>query len=1116
MKATIFGILKKSVFVSLLAASTVSMTSCLEDIDPKRRELERGTFGSEVFDILAKNTIYSPVYGDALHVQTFYNYRDQFVTAADTTAVEEDLGDLNQVFRDIVPLYENMLYPGTLRKVSVVIDLIRKDPAAVESVAYFMGSPKLLKNSALANPVARAFAYEDVQGITKQLLDMALKQSSGEKNATNQLLKALSIEMGDLSSESEPSSVLYRAFDLLTQTDDIYAPSGSYEAQEAVRIDNRGWPKINALGGDTVYTPFVDLDGDDYADGNAFGYYTLQGGTRISPFETGDGSSAYFSTNSSGRLVTRNNHEVFSYFDLQKTPLAYLIREADTLLLDNTLDDLLRALDTLLGEGQKYSDEHGEYTGYSKTSGVVQLLTAIFETLDHDSVGPNFEAVIALLKDHPDEVAKLVHDVDKILDFVDEHEISLADDTDLIDVLLPMIRELAEEPGFLPDLFRALDDPMTKKLGPVMAELIERQNTFIAYDENSAWAACADTCHDNYAVGTLEHYDCMRACPVDELLGTNIVNRNAAESEINRSLFQRITNLMWETSAQPYDVIVEKLVVKDVDVTSVGQNLVGTMISFDNLAEAYLLTITGDMALTDHLSPTILSLTDVFDIEATTVVSFITWLTENVFHVKLSMNPTTAEVTRLFNMEEISSKNDAYTFDLNTATCKDGRPCRLAHADTLFALEATGMVDALYPVVKVFNDHKKTYMLAKIVAKFFEYYPSGDYLHTMADGSPMPLNYANFRSIEPVLDDALSKTNILSDLGDAGDILLNLELSDGSQLLNRFSDYVTYLLTPNENIKNVYGRKETLDPKGNVISPMPPAYLYIDAIREISDVVDANPELEDQLSNGLEGLFNVTIKTVKKSDGTISFEKPAGIHLAATVVDFLYTLYKEKTAEGSRSTWIHDEMIPDIKDLISNRIPYNYFKLFEELDRDDGLENFRKLILWEMESGSETPYLLTGSAYMLFSWILEKKHLVSLARVLADPLDPDRVWNTGAYDHLSFIITLLTCVDAFNHFDPTGAFNRFFYRLFETSTHDVPNITKLLQVGQALFRPDPGMHVWCETACHQGVLDFAYDFFTDDARGVERIYEIIDFTIWGYERRPADWKPEDASFQIGY
>ncbi len=1116
MKATFSKIFKKALIIAFMAASSITATSCLEEIVPERTIVERGSFGTELFEILAKNTKNSPVYGDDAHVQTFYNYREQFIEAADMTVREEDLSNLNQVFRDIVPLYENMLYPGTLRKAATVIDIWRKDPDAVEALAYFLGSPKLLKNSEWANPIERVFSYEDVAGITKQLLDMALKQSSGEKNATNQLVKALTIEMSDLSYDSESSSILYRAFDLLTREDEIYAPKGPYEPQEAVHIDSRGWPEINPLGGSQAYTPFTDSNSDGFADGNIYGYYTLQGGTRISPFETTEGASAYFTVNEKGHLITRNTHEVFSYFDLQKTPLAYLIREADTLLIDNTLDDLLRATKTLLGEGQNYSDENGNYIGFSKTSGIAQLIAALFETLNHDSVGPNFEAIVTLLKDHPNEVAKLVNDVDKITDFADSIDMNMSSDSDLIDVLLPMVQELAEDPGFIKDLVTALNDPLTEKLGPVISELLERQKLLITYNANSAWAVCADACHQNHKVGTMEHYNCMRSCPIDDLLGTATVNRTIPESELNRSLFQRITHLMWETSAHPYDVVVEKLVVKDIDVTSVAQGLVGTMISFDNLAEAYLLTITGNLSLEEHLSPTIMRLTDIFDIQLSTVVSLITWLTDTVFDVKLSMFPTTAEVTRLFNMEEISSQNSAYTFNLNTAVCRDGRPCRLAQADTLFALESVGMVDALYPVVKVFNDHKKTHILAKIVAKLFEYYPSGDYIHTMADGSPMPLEYANFRSVEPLLYDALSKTNILADLGETGDILLNLELSDGSKLLDRFADYITYLLTPDENLVNLLGKKSTTDPKGNIIAPLSPIYFYIDAIRDISDVMDAHPEVEDQLSNGLQGLLNVTLKTVEKADGTIVFEKPAGIHLAATAVDFLHTVYLEKTENGTRAEWIHKEIIPDITDIISNRVPYSFFQLFDELDRDNGLENFRKLVLWVMESGSESPKAVTGAAYMLFSWILEQKHLVSVAKMLAKPLDPDYEWHTGAYDDLSLLVTMLTCVNAFNQCDPTGSFNRFFYYLVETSSHKVPNIMRLLQTGQALFRPTPGTHIWCDTACHQSVLDFAYELFTDDDRGVERIYQIIDFTIWGFDRRPSDWTMDDASWKIQY
>ncbi len=58
---------------------------------------------------------------------------------------------------------------------------------------------------------------------------------------------------------------------------------------------------------------------------------------------------------------------------------------------------------------------------------------------------------------------------------------------------------------------------------------------------------------------------------------------------------------------------------------------------------------------------------------------------------------------------------------------------------------------------------------------------------------------------------------------------------------------------------------------------------------------------------------------------------------------------------------------------------------------------------------------------------------------------------------------------------------------------------------------------YVRTADDEKVLfDFMADLFNDDDRGVERIYGVIDFTIWGNDRRPSDWKPEDASWQIKF
>ena len=75
---------------------------------------------------------------------------------------------------------------------------------------------------------------------------------------------------------------------------------------------------------------------------------------------------------------------------------------------------------------------------------------------------------------------------------------------------------------------------------------------------------------------------------------------------------------------------------------------------------------------------------------------------------------------------------------------------------------------------------------------------------------------------------------------------------------------------------------------------------------------------------------------------------------------------------------------------------------------------------------------------------------------------------------------------------------------------------QLLDIAGALLRVEPGSPKRRNSADVKTLLDFAYDLFTDDDRGVERIYGVIDFTIWGNDRRPKDWKPEDASWQIDF
>ena len=1095
-----------ALFISVISF----LLGCVEEITPEREVRERGSFGTELYNIVYDNSVHSEAHHSELFLSTLQSNREKFIDAVDTTAVPEELEALNDVFVEVVPLYENMLYPTTLRKIGTVVGEVKENPTAVDGFAWILKSPNMQYSMPDANLMGLMFNYEGLPEITDELLDLAIKNTTAERNATNQMLKELSIVSADLQPSNDSGRFVRRAIDMLLKPDAAYAPQTSYEPQIVAALDDRGHAKIKLFKDGKIYAPFVDSDKDGYADTDALGYYISNTGLRISPFETEDKDG--FVT--AAHQVYYEDKPVFETFDIQQTPLAYLLREGDAMLQNNTLDEALRATQTLLGEPRIYTDEHGTYTGYDKHSGVVQLLAAVLTTLDHDSVGPNFEASIQLLHKHQDVVARLIHDLDIIFDIIDETPSNFSADNNLVDRLLPELLKIAEEPGLLDELLIALDDPRAAHIAPILSELASVKKQFISVEKDGKYDKCFQTCDSRFDVGTLDRMNCIRKCPIDEVIGHTKARHDLPETLENRSLMQRITHLIWETAGTKYDVKTEKLIVKDADLTLLANEMLGTLLSFDNLAEAYLLTYTGDLHLVDYISPTFIQLAGYINSDASSVAELLTLLTQNMFDLKLSVNPTTAEVTRMFNMAVISSQGDWYRFDLTPADCRSGFKCLQSNADTLYAIEATGLVDALYPVVEVFNKHGKTAIFAKIVSIIFEYYTTGNVKYVDITGEPLELYPSDFRSLEPVLIRALDETNVVSDVGALCDALLNVELSDGTRLTQRFEKFVAYILTPDPNLKTVKDENFVMDPMGNRVSPISPAYLYVDAIRDISDHLDGNEEIKDQFKNAVSGFEAITVKTIRKEDGTVVFEKPAGINILASILELLHTMYLEKTERNIRHRWIHDEAIPSMTDVLSGRLLYAYFQLFNDLDADpEGLEKFRKLVLHLMESGHESPRRLVGTVYQLMVWLMEQNHFYALVRALSDPIDPDRAWHTGNYDDKSLVTTILLTVHAFNQADPEHAFNRVVYRLFETDTRSRPNLLRLLDIAGELFRVEVGSKKLMTAADQKGILDFAYDLFMDDDRGVERIYGILDFTIWGTAGRPDNWA-DNVSYPI--
>ena len=296
----------------------VTAQGCVDEIDPQREERERGTFGEELYRIVYDNSVYSAKHSDAQFLNTFASHHDGFVDAVDTTLYREDYDAANQLFIDIVPLYENMLYPGMLRKIAVVVDEVRNQPDAVEGLNYLAHSPNAQLDR--ANPLCLVFGYDALPEITDEMLDLILKNTTESGNATNQMLRELSRASADLTPDLNPTRFIRRAFDTLLTPDDDYMPSVAYDPQIVAKLDDRGHAVIRPVDGNSVYAPFVDNDHDGYADVDAHGYYILSNGGLVSPFETQSGVSPEFTVSSDGQLW-RGSELVFETYDLQKRRL---------------------------------------------------------------------------------------------------------------------------------------------------------------------------------------------------------------------------------------------------------------------------------------------------------------------------------------------------------------------------------------------------------------------------------------------------------------------------------------------------------------------------------------------------------------------------------------------------------------------------------------------------------------------------------------------------------------------------------------------------------------------------------------------------------------------------
>lgn len=1123
---------------TLLCLALVGCVGCNEPLDFNRVQEPRESFGAELHRILHKDVARSP--GNAEEkADAFTALRDDFVEAVDTTVPADDLSDVDALLVRMMPLYDNQLLPDLLRKLAIGLDEASESPELMAAFERSEQLPTLTSHPQRTGFVLHALSYEDSALGTgmadlNDLLIATVLENSAENGAFTEIIRALAREMRLSEVEGGDRRLERILMRVLLSEDPAFAPTASYDPIYAVRLDARGLPSIAATDIGTIPFPFADEDNDGLADVNGERQYVdFEGNVfAATPFGAPGGDVGRLVRDGDGRLQNfEKDGFAFDYVDLHATVLGLLMRDTGELAAQDVPFELVTALETGLGAPKDNSDSEGDFKAYPSDNPLTRLAVGGLVALDHPSVPGLLEGSAALLRDDPEALAGVLLAMDKVSEEMDLHPNTFSEDSNLLDELLPILLEIAETPGLLEDVLLALEDPVSAKTGEALATMMRYRNDFITVTPGGAYDACFQDCADEggrgFARGTVERFECIRACPNSEIFAEE-VERNAPESASNRSLFERSLGLIWESAGIPYGVGVTEMEALGLDQTGLALQI-GDMLYFEDIGETFIKSIAGDLTMSDSINPALLSgdlfnamvaVGDLFglNLDATSLSTLVLYITNEGLGLEMDEAPTPDQLTRFFNKDPLEVRDSSTTIVMNQAICRSGRRCLDAHADALFALEASGAVDTLYPLAVAFSKHDQADLFVQLLAVVYSHYPAENVTYSDANGVPLPLAKDDIRSLEPGIIAVLEKDLLLTPLNTFGAASNDIELEDGSSFASALEGFLAYALTPDDTLTFLDGSGSTFDPQGNEIRPISPMYLLLEPLRDLDARFDADPAGKEAWDNAVGAITDLLLSVEDDGAGGARFARAASPLLAAIVVDELRDLWLDAEAKGTRSQKLRVEMPGDIQDLIAGRVLYNTLALFEWMENRPGTKDLmRSSTLYLLEHDRGVAEQATVAVYGLLAGMQDEAASVASLQLFGRLLNPDRLWNVSDPEVIGVAVhtdvPLLThgvmLLDQSREYDPDLLLIQVLRQGLDPSFRP-DGTTPMGAVWEAIrqvHRTQPGAEARLMAADFELILSVTVDYLRDDKRGAERLYGFVERAMWGPGGKPEAAEP---------
>lgn len=1084
----------------LLTAALVMCTSCLREYDFSQDQRELGTLGEEAHAILLKDAPRSS-YEGAKKEAVLIAERDRFVTTLDTIAPQSELALLDALLQSTLVMIDSGLLPGLTRKTSKVSRAAANDTELLAAIT----DSTLPQPADFISPIAApdllgyVTTYPNLRELgikgTRILLDNDGYSELGvldpnESNGITELMRTLasSLEGIDPQQIGEPLAIIVR--DMLLNEDPRFAPENATRPLYVSIYDARGLPLVNP---DVQAQVFLDEDEDGSPDVDVNGDFVLRAGGVMprEAFGLMDGADR----DGFGRSKVPGDDFAFSYIDLNETALSYLIREYAKLSEQGVVADLLATFRQIMGATVIQTDARGAYAGFSQDNPLMDLSWGLSRALSFQTLPELTAQSATFLEEGDSELAGVVVALEGSVEFAANHpDAELAPTNTLLNDLIPTLHAIASDELLWRDFMNALGDPITPRVGESMLTLMSYKNTKSTVAIDGFYDTCFQQCRDSHLIGTSARFDCIRACPTDEIF-KQPMDYSLPESPENRSQLQATWHLMWSLAGVPYAM--------EMDEIKIGGNSMASpppLIALPGGAEAFLSSVAGNLDLADAVPDETLNGGELGPLFAalgvgSDSVAGIVEVLSSLFGVTLSRKPTPDQLTRMFTQDDIAYRegegDEAVIIDIREPRDIEGYKLSDNLADGLFEAEASGMIDAVYPMAKAFSDHGKEYLLLELFTVVHKHYPNDESLYLQANGSVSPSQAANLRSFEPVMRDVFEDGRLLESLFNLSTRLQQLEASSGLNLNEQLRLMVWHATRPGN-----FTTRDGLDyinlPDGRTQRNLSPLHVLVDALGRMAKAISADPEAEARFNRAVSALFDLVIGAEWPIGQKAEFKSQASVALSSSLLNYLADFTAEKRDAGQLEGWLQDDLYLTLEELWPSRLLVGLVMIAEQVlsvpENRATVDEFVAYLVGTPRGREHTSLM----AYQIVIRSVNTTVWVPIARTLASLLDPDRDWQTqGAYAAMPLTSQGALALHELMLLDEAGTGIALMNRaLFRTGDQRAP-IFALIDIFTQYLRIDPGSVAALVPADYKFMLEQLADWLDDDAKGMEQMYDLV-------------------------